>query len=198
MGLRHARAHPDVRAALARVHGGEHHEPGVIHRAVGIFKTPGEGRFQRFAGLAAGQIERPGARQKLAPAEMIIEKQPQPDQPRRAQARMMGQHEAHGRDDVRRGPEQHFALAQRLAHKAEFVMLQIAQSSVNELGGGRGRAGGQIVHFRQNDRKPAPGRVARDAAAVNAAADDGDVMNFSAQGFSALLLKTGSDRYETT
>jgi hypothetical protein len=59
----------------------------------------------------------------------------------------MRQHEAHRPDDVRRMRPQHFALDQRLAHQAEFVIFEIAQAAMDELGGGRGGAAGEIVHL---------------------------------------------------
>ncbi|MNL44704.1 hypothetical protein D3C87_1672970 [compost metagenome] len=56
-------------------------------------------------------------------------------------------------------------------------MFEVAQAAVNELGGAGGRAGSEIVHFGQGDRVPTADRVARDAASVDAAADDEDVVD---------------------
>ncbi|MCY1325845.1 hypothetical protein D9M69_113330 [compost metagenome] len=56
-------------------------------------------------------------------------------------------------------------------------MLEIAQAAMNELGGAGRGAGGEIVHFGQGDRVSAADRVARDAASVDAAADDEDVVD---------------------
>ena len=85
-----------------------------------------------------------------------------------------------GRDDVRRGAKQHFALHERLAHEAELVIFEIAQAAVDELGRGRGGGAGEVDFLAEIDGKPAPGRVARDAAAVDATADDGNVEGRSA------------------
>ena len=54
-------------------------------------------------------------------------------------------------------------------------MLEIAQAAMDQLGrGGRGAAG-EIVHLGEKDAVAAPGRIAGDAAAVDAAADHHDV-----------------------
>ena len=42
----------------------------------------------------------------------------------------MRQHEAHWFDDMRRLGQQDFALGQRFADQAEFVMFEIAQATV--------------------------------------------------------------------
>ena len=76
---------------------------------------------------------------------------------------------------MRRRAQQHLALAQRLAHQPEFAVLQIAQAAVDELRGRRRGAGGEIVLLDQDDAKAAAGGVARDAGAVDAAADDGEI-----------------------
>ena len=115
----------------------------------------------------------PGSR--LRPAQMIVEDEPEAQQPRRAQARVMRQHEAQRPDDVRRGAPQHLAFAERLAHEAELVMFEIAQPAVDQLRGTRGRAARQIVLLAKVDAQAPPRGVARDAAAVDAAADDRDV-----------------------
>jgi hypothetical protein len=46
---------------------------------------------------------------------------------------------------------------------------------VDELGRFRGGAGGEVVLLDQQDGKAPPGRIARDAGAIDAAADDGEV-----------------------
>jgi hypothetical protein len=73
---------------------------------------------------------------------------------------------------VRHGTQQGFAFFQRLAHQAELEIFKIAQPAVEQLCRGRGRRLRQIAHFRQRDRQAAAGRVAGDAAPVDAAADD--------------------------
>ena len=73
--------------------------------------------------------------------------------------------------------QQHLALGQRLAHQAELVVLEIAQAAMDQLGRGRGRAAGKIALLAQEHRQAAAGGIAGDAAAVDAAADDGDVVD---------------------
>jgi hypothetical protein len=65
---------------------------------------------------------------------MIVQKEAEPKQPRRAQSFVIGQHEAQGPDDVRRHPPQDFAFHKRFAHQTEFQMFEIAQSAVDQLG----------------------------------------------------------------
>ena len=88
---------------------------------------------------------------------------------------MVRQHEAHRPDDVRRGAQQHLAFRQRLPHQAERVVLQIAQAAMDQLGGGGRSAAGKVALFQQQHRQAAAGGIARNAAAVDAAADDGEV-----------------------
>src|SRR5262245_18616225 len=73
-------------------------------------------------------------------------------------------------------PQQRLALGKRFRDQAEFVLLEVAQPSVNQLrrrGGGRA---GEVVAFDQGGLQAAAGRVARDPGAVDAAADDKDVV----------------------
>jgi hypothetical protein len=76
---------------------------------------------------------------------------------------------------VRHGAQQRLALDQAFADEPELEILEIAQAAVEQLGRGRGGRRGEVVHLGQRDGQPAPGSVARDAAAVDAAADDEDV-----------------------
>ncbi len=76
---------------------------------------------------------------------------------------------------MRRHAQQHLALIQRLAHQPEGAVLEIAQAAMDQLGGGRGGAGGEIVHLDQQHAQAAAGGVAGEAGAVDAAADDGEV-----------------------
>src|SRR5271170_7517754 len=74
-----------------------------------------------------------------------------------------------------RDSPQNFPLNERFANQTKLELLEIAQATVNQLARrARGR-GGEIVLFTEIDR-PAPSRgVSGDAAAVDAAADDGDI-----------------------
>ena len=77
---------------------------------------------------------------------------------------------------MRRHAQQHFALVQRLAHQPEGAVLEIAQAAVDQLGGGRGGAGGEIVLLDEQHAQAAAGGVAGESGAVDAAADDGEVV----------------------
>ncbi len=59
--------------------------------------------------------------------------------------------------------------------RRKLVVLEIAQSAVDELGRGRGRSAGQVVLFGEQHRQSASRGVARDAASVDTPADDGNV-----------------------
>ena len=85
--------------------------------------------------------------------------------------RLVRQHEAQREGQVRRLGQQHLALHQRLAHQPEFVMFEIAQAAVNQLGRGRGGGAGEIVHFAEPDRERPARRVAGNARAIDPAAD---------------------------
>ena len=106
---------------------------------------------------------------------MVIEKKAEPDQPGRALLRAVRQDKAHRPDDVRSGLHQDFTLDQSRADQPELIIFEIAQAAVNELAGARRRPLRKIVLLDQQDRKSAPGRVAGDTRAIDAAADDGEV-----------------------
>ena len=76
---------------------------------------------------------------------------------------------------MRRGAQQHLALGERLGNQAEFVVFEITQTAVDQLAAPLAGGGREIVLLNQHDRQTAPGSVARDAATVDAAADDQQV-----------------------
>ena len=176
LGAGDARAGADRGAALGGVERVEHDQPGIVHPAVGIFEAGAEFPHQRLAGDVVGEIERARRRQDFARAEPVVEEQPEPQHERRARPRHRRQHEAHRPDDVRRHPQQHLALGQRLAHQPERAVLEIAQAAVDELGRGRRGARAEVVLLQQQHAQAAAGGVARDAGAVDAAADDGEIV----------------------
>jgi hypothetical protein len=134
--------------------------------------------LQRRAGRARAQGYRAGRRQEIARRQVVVQEQAGADHPRGPLPWHPGRlrhQEAQRADDVRRALEQHFALGQRLAHEAEMVLLQIAQAAMDQLAGRGRRVLGQVVLFAQDDGQAAPGRVARDPGAVDAATHDEDV-----------------------
>ena len=84
----------------------------------------------------------------------------------------MRQDELHRPDDVRSDAQQALALDQRLAHQAELEEFEIAQPAVYQLRGLRRGARRQIRLLDQCDLETASRGVARNAGAVDAAADD--------------------------
>ena len=80
-------------------------------------------------------------RKPLPPPDMVIEEQPEPEQPARAQAGAVGQDEAQRPDDVRRDAPQHLPLGQGLAHQgwrqaalgAQVRKQQVHQFLVSKL-----------------------------------------------------------------
>ncbi len=57
----------------------------------------------------------------------------------------MRQQKAQRPDDVRRGGKQHLAFPQRFGDEPELILLQIAQTAVDQLGAGRRGMRGEIV-----------------------------------------------------
>ena len=176
--LDRARAGADLGAAIGGVARGQHHEARVVDEAVGIFEAFGVAvGDQRLADLVAGEIDRAGRRQQVPAADMVVEEQAEPQQPGRAQPGMVRQHETQRTDDVGRDLPEDFALDQRLAHQPELVIFEIAQAAMHELGRPGRRPAGQVIHFAQENRIAPARRIARDAAAIDAAANDGEVEN---------------------
>src|SRR3546814_14056255 len=60
-------------------------------------------------------------------------KQARADHPRRPEMRLVRQNETQRPDDMRRRAQQNLAFPQRLAHEAELVVLEIAQTAMDEL-----------------------------------------------------------------
>jgi hypothetical protein len=90
---------------------------------------------------------------------------------------MMRQQEAKRPDQMRRGVQQNRAFAKRVRNEPEMIALEISEPAMDELGRCRGRRAGEIALPEETDRKPAPGGVACKAAAVDAPADDRDIVD---------------------
>jgi hypothetical protein len=147
-----AGARADIGAAVGRVARGQHHEAGVVDEAVGIFKAPGVAiGDQRPADRVLRQVHRTGRRQEMAAADMVVQEQPEPQQPGRPEPGVMRQNETQGTDDVGCDLPEDFAFDQRLAHQAKFVIFEIAQPAMHELGRpGRGPAR-QVIHLTEEN-----------------------------------------------
>ena len=88
---------------------------------------------------------------------------------------MVWQHEPQRPDDVRCAAQQHLAFLEGVAHEAELAVFEIPKPAVDQLGAGRGSVGGEVILLAQQDVETPPGRVAGDAGAVDAAADDEEI-----------------------
>src|SRR3954447_3059659 len=73
---------------------------------------------------------------------------------------------------MRRHAQQDLALGEPLAHQAKVAMLQIAQPAMDQLARRRGGRAGEIALVAKQHSKAAPGRIASDPDAIDAAADD--------------------------
>jgi hypothetical protein len=76
---------------------------------------------------------------------------------------------------VRGDAQQHLALRERLGDEAELVVLEVAQAAVDELGRPRRGGAGEVGLLREQHRQPAARGIARNAGAVDAAADDEEI-----------------------
>jgi len=94
---------------------------------------------------------------------------------------------------MRRDGEEYLSFRQRLAHEAECIMLEITQPAVNKFGRGGRSTLREIAHFGESDFQSTPCSIARDAAAVDTAADNqkivGLVLHASSLGPPAIRAK---------
>ncbi|MNP04044.1 hypothetical protein D3C76_959480 [compost metagenome] len=56
-------------------------------------------------------------------------------------------------------------------------MFEVAQAAVDQLAAGRRGVAGQIILFAKEHRKAATGGICRDPYAIDAATDDGDIVD---------------------
>jgi hypothetical protein len=75
---------------------------------------------------------------------VVIKEESKPQQPGRPQSLVIRQDEPQWPDDMRRHPPEYLTFCEGLAHEAEFQMLEVAQTAVDQLGGGRRGAARQI------------------------------------------------------
>jgi hypothetical protein len=84
----------------------------------------------------------------------------------------VGQDEAQRPNDVGGGVEQALALEQGFADKAELVIFEVAQATMDQLRRGGGGIARQIALLAEHHGKATAHRIARDARAVDTAAND--------------------------
>ena len=172
--------HHDPGAAPSRVERIGHHQARVVDAAVGIDETV----FQ--AGLQACGIgwrvepHHLRCRQHRAAREVIVEKKTDADHPARTQLRHVRHHEVQRPGKVGGNAQQDLALRQRFGHQAKLELLEVAQAAVDQLGRGRRSRAGKVAALDQQRRQAAAGGVARDAGAVDAAANDEEIVDHRA------------------
>ena len=114
-------ARENLRAAGRGVPRVCHHQPRVVHPAVGIDEAVPEFRLEAGMHRAARSSRTACEPGKPRPApEVVVEKEAGADHPARPQLRHVRHDEAHRAHEVRRDPEQHLALGERLRHQPEF------------------------------------------------------------------------------
>ena len=171
------RPHPDIGTQFARRDRIEDHEPRIVDPGVGVDEAFAEIALETGAPFAGGKVDAERGGQCFSAAEVIVQEKSRADHPGGPQMRLVRQHELQRLDDVRRQLEQHLALGQRFGDQAKLVMLEVAQPAVDQLGAQRRRVRGEVILFHQQHRQAAAGGVARYAGAVDAAADDGEIVN---------------------
>ena len=90
--------------------------------------------------------------------------------------RLVRQHERQRFDKMRRRLQQNFALGKRLGDESEFVIFEIAQAPVDQFRAPRRRVLSKIVALDQQHGQATTRGVARNAGAVDAAADHQQVV----------------------
>ncbi len=103
--------------------------------------------LERRANVVTRKVDDAGRRQPFASTQMVIDEKPRAKHEGGAQAGAIRQHETQRLHDMRRDPPQNFALDQRLVNQAEIEIFEIAQAAVDQLGGARRGAAGEIVHL---------------------------------------------------
>jgi hypothetical protein len=162
-----------VFSGIARV---QQNQTRILHPTVRIRETSGEFWLERRAGGVVSQVQRARRRQAVAAAEVVVVEQAKPQQPHRPQTLVMWQDKTQRPYDVRRDTPQHFTLQQSLAHQTKFMVFEVAQPAMDQFGGCARRSGAQIAPFAQKHPPAAAGGVAGNATAVDASADDGEIV----------------------
>ncbi len=172
---RSARAGENRGAALTGIERVQYHQPCIVGAAVGIHESAPVAALERFARDVAAQVDAGGGGEMRPRGQMIVDEQPRADQPGRPQVRGVRHDEVQRPHDVGRGGEQDLPLDERLAHQGEVILLEIAQPAVDQFGAGRGGVRCEVILLAQQNSEAASGGVARDAGAVDPAADDQQV-----------------------
>ena len=128
------------------------------------------------------QVDAGGAGYGAAARQAVVQEKTEPDQRPRSHGGNMRQHEPQRLHKVRRARHQHFALFQGVADEPELHVFEIAQAAVNQFRTGRRCAAGEVAGLDDQHGEAAARRVAGNSDAVDAAADDRQVVDFSRLG----------------
>src|SRR6266498_373236 len=90
--------------------------------------------------------------------------------------RLVRQDELQRCNDVRRSAQQDLALGERFGDQPEFVIFEVAQSAVNELGAPRRGMRGEVILLDEQHLESASRGVARDTRSVDSTAGDDEVV----------------------
>src|SRR5207253_1382414 len=115
-------------------------------------------------------------RETLIKREKVVSEHPGAYSHRAAMASLVNGNE-HGQrlHKMRRDCQKPLALSQTLAHKAGLAVLKIAKPAVNEPRRPAGRPTAYVTLIEHQNPQPARRRIARNARAVDARADNGDI-----------------------
>jgi hypothetical protein len=171
------RPHTDIGTELARSDRIEDDQSRVVDASVRVDESFAEAVLEARAPLACAKVDAERRWQSLPTADVVVQEKSGTDHPGRPQVRLVGQHELQRLDDVGRQLEQHLALGQRFGDQPKLVVLEIAQAAVDQLRARRRSVRGEVVLFRQQHRQAPAGGIACYADAVDAAADDGEIVN---------------------
>ncbi|MNN25951.1 hypothetical protein D3C81_1394440 [compost metagenome] len=108
----------------------------IVDPAIRICKPFAELHFQWRTRTMLAQINAVRTRQEFTLCQVVIQEQAGAYHPCRTLTFVVRHDEAQRMHDVRCGAQQDLALNQRFAHQAEFIVFQIAQATVDQLGGG--------------------------------------------------------------
>src|SRR5205823_9682848 len=113
---------------------------------------------------------------RLPEREGVIQREARPYLPRRTRITAVHRHEqTHRAHEMRRIADQRFAFGERFVDEAELAVLQIAQAAVDQARRARRRARAEVVALDEQRLVPVECRFARDAGAVDPAADNDDI-----------------------
>ena len=118
---------------LERIDGIGHDQSRIVDPAIGVFETRAVTRVECLAGGMTAQVDRLRRRQVLPRRKVVVQEEASADHPRGSQVRVVRQHEPQRPREMRRRREHHLAFLQRLPHQAEVVVLEVAQSTVDQF-----------------------------------------------------------------